>query len=325
MDTIKNNKPIVVGIFISLGIAILIVTILTLGKQKDSFVKSFVVSTIFNDVGGLLEGGNIWFSGVKVGTVKKISFYGDSKVLVTMNIQEAAQSHIHKDAKAKIGSDGLIGSKIVIIYDGNPSLPQIEENDRLQTEKALSTVDMLATLQENNKNIVEITNRFKHISKNIDSGNGTIANLLNDPTIAKNINKSSADLRSTMENIKQASIESKQAITDFKTFSKSLNNQGSSLNNLVKDTVMYQNLTTTIVQLMSAAYSISGFTGNLKSVSEKLNQKDNAVGVLLNDSSTALSVKNTIKNLELGSHKLDQDLEAVQHNFLLRGFFKNKK
>ena len=325
MDTIKNNKPIVVGIFISLGIAILIVTILTLGKQKDSFVKSFVVSTIFNDVGGLLEGGNIWFSGVKVGTVKKISFYGDSKVLVTMNIQEAAQSHIHKDAKAKIGSDGLIGSKIVIIYDGNPSLPQIEENDRLQTEKALSTVDMLATLQENNKNIVEITNRFKHISKNIDSGNGTIANLLNDPTIAKNINKSSADLRSTMENIKQVSLDSKQAITDFKTFSKSLNNQGSSLNNLVKDTVMYQNLTTTIVQLMSAAYSISGFMGNLKSVSEKLNQKDNAVGVLLNDSSTAISVKNTIKNLELGSHKLDQDLEAVQHNFLLRGFFKNKK
>ena len=324
MDTIKNNKPIVVGIFISLGIAILIVTILTLGKQKDSFVKSFVVSTIFNDVGGLLEGGNIWFSGVKVGTVKKISFYGDSKVLVTMNIQEAAQSHIHKDAKAKIGSDGLIGSKIVIIY-GNPSLPQIEENDRLQTEKALSTVDMLATLQENNKNIVEITNRFKHISKNIDSGNGTIANLLNDPTIAKNINKSSADLRSTMENIKQVSLDSKQAITDFKTFSKSLNNQGSSLNNLVKDTVMYQNLTTTIVQLMSAAYSISGFMGNLKSVSEKLNQKDNAVGVLLNDSSTAISVKNTIKNLELGSHKLDQDLEAVQHNFLLRGFFKNKK
>ena len=325
MDTIKNKKQIVVGIFISLGFVILIVTILTLGKQKDSFVKSFVVSTIFNDVGGLLAGGNVWFSGVKVGTVKKISFYGDSKVLVTMNIQEDAQSHIHKDAKAKIGSDGLIGSKIVIIYDGNPSLPQIGENDMLQTEKALSTVDMLATLQENNKNIVEITNRFKHISRGIDSGNGTIANLLNDPTFAKNINKSSIDLLTTMANLKQSSIESKQAVSNFKMLSNSLNNQNSSLNKLVKDTSIYQNLTATIVQLMSAAYSISGFTSNLKTVSDKLNQKDNAVGVLLNDSSTALLVKNTIKNLESGSHKLDEDLEALQHNFLFRGFFRKKK
>lgn len=325
MNKIKNNKPVVVGIFISIGTVILIVTILAMGKQKNTFVKTFVISTIFNDVGGLLAGGNVWLSGVKVGTVKKVSFYGDSKVLVTMSIQEDAQSHIHKDSKAKIGSDGLIGSKIVIIYDGNANTPQVEENDMLQTEKALSTDDMLTTLQANNKNVLEITNRFKHISKNIDSGNGVLANLINDPAIANNIRNSTTDLRTTLANFKRVSEESKGAVSNFKTFSNSLNNQNSSLNKIAKDTVIYQNISNTIVQLMASAYSVSGFTSNLKTVSEKLNQKDNAVGVLLNDSSTAVSIKNTIGNLESSSHKLDEDLEAAQHNFLLRGFFRKKK
>ena len=125
----KHYRPVIVGIFILLGLAILIITIFTLGGQKKTFVKSFTINAVFNDVGGLMKGGNIWFSGVKVGTVKKISFTGNSQVLVSMSIENAVQSHIHKDAKAKLGSDGLIGNKIVIIYGGEASTHQVEKND----------------------------------------------------------------------------------------------------------------------------------------------------------------------------------------------------
>ncbi len=80
-----------------------------------------------------------------------------------------------------------------------------------------------------------------------------------------------------------------------------------------------------MAQLNNASNSVTQFTANLKTVSDRLNQKDNAVGVLLNDSETAASMKVTLKNLELGSKKLDEDLEALQHNFLLRRFFKKKE
>ncbi len=76
---------------------------------------------------------------------------------------------------------------------------------------------------------------------------------------------------------------------------------------------------------MPAAYSISGFTANLKTLSDKLNQKDYAVEGANEWFFAAVSIKNIILNLEAGSHKLDQDLEAAQQNFLLRGFFKKKK
>ena len=324
MTNIKNNRPVIVGIFILLGIIILVVTIFTLGGQKKTFVRTFTINAIFNDVSGLQSGSNVLFSGVKVGTVKKIDFYGDSQVQVTMNIEREAESHIHKDAKAKIGSDGLIGSKIVIIYGGNAGKPQVEKNDFLRVENGLSTDDMMATLQENNKNILEITKDFKSISKKINSGEGTLATLLNDPAIARKLSAAADNLQETLANLKTVSEGSKNVLVNLQDFSGKLNKKGNLMNDLTSDTVVYRSVKQTLAELNNASNSVTKFTANLKTVSDKLNQKDNAVGVLLNDTETAASMKVTLKNLESGSKKLDEDLEALQHNFLLRRFFKKK-
>jgi phospholipid/cholesterol/gamma-HCH transport system substrate-binding protein len=275
-------------------------------------------------VGGLLKGGNVWFSGVKVGTVKSISFYGDKDVLVTMSIDQHAESHIHKDAKAKIGSDGLIGNKIVIIYGGTPATPQAEKGNFLAVEKALSTDDMLATLQVNNKNLAEITTSFKSIAKKIDSGNGALATILNDPAMGTKLTATVNNLQDISANFKTTSASSKAVLSDFQHFSAKLNKPGNSINDLVTDTVMYNDISGTLSELRNASNSISKFTANLKIMSDRLNEKDNAASVLLNDSSAANSLKVMIKNLETSSQKLDEDLEAAQHNFLLRGFFKKK-
>ena len=325
MTMMKNNRPVIVGIFILLGLAILVITIFTLGGQKKTFVKSFTINAVFNDVGGLMKGGNIWFSGVKVGTVKKISFTGNSQVLVSMSIENAVQSHIHKDAKAKLGSDGLIGNKIIVIYGGEASTPQVEKNDFLAVEKNMSTDDMLATLQANNKNLLDITTTFKHISKKIDSGHGTLATLLNDPSMANKLSATVDNLQSTIANFKTVSVNSNTVLTDLRGFSSKLNKPGTSIHDLVTDTSIYNNIKGTALQLRNASSSLTQFSTNLKSVTDRLIQKDNVVGVLLNDSAAAFSIKSTLINLDAASHKLDEDLEALQHNFLLRGFFRKRE
>jgi phospholipid/cholesterol/gamma-HCH transport system substrate-binding protein len=325
MIQLKNNRAVKLGVFITVGVAIFAAAILTLGGQKKTFIKSFHVNAIFNDVGGLQKGGNIWFSGVKIGVIKKISLYGDSQVLVLMNIEMDAQAHIHKNAKAKISTDGLIGNKIIVIYDGDATQPQVEEDDYLAVVKAMSTDDMMATLQNNNENILAITNDFKSISKKIDSGKGTLGILVNDAAIANKLNETIDNLQVTVTNLKTVSENSKTAVGNFQAFSAKLNQPGSSINKLVKDTIIYGNVKESLAQLQKATNSVTIFTANLKAVSQKLNQNNNTVGVLLNDSTAASSIKITLKNLETGSKKLDQDLEALQHNFLLRRFFKKKK
>ena len=69
---------------------------------------------------------------------------------------------------------------------------------------------------------------------------------------------------------------------------------------------------------------LSLLTANLKTTSDKLNQKDNVAGTLLNDPEAGTSVKIALKNIETATKKLDENLEALQHNFLLRGFFRKK-
>ncbi|MEO8770047.1 MAG: MlaD family protein [Ferruginibacter sp.] len=325
MKTAKNKRAVIVGIFIFLGLVILVATIFTLGGQKKTFVKSISINATFNDVNGLLKGANIWLAGVKVGTVKQISFSGKSQVTVTMSIEKDAAPFIHKNAAAKIGSDGLIGNKIVIIYGGDASTLPVEKGDFLRVENAISTDDMMTTLQANNKNLLAITNDFKSVSKKLDSGNGMIPTLLNDPALAMKLNNTIDNLQSAIANFRTVSVNSTVVLANLQDFSGKLNKPGNSLNELVSDTGMYTSVKGTLSELNNAAGSLTKFSSNLNILSGKLNQKGNTLDVLLTDTAAASSLKNTLKNLDAGSQTLDDDLLALQHNIFLRGFFKKRE
>lgn len=324
MKSTKNSRPVAVGIFILLGLVILVVAVFTLGGQKKTFVKGITVNAIFNDVSGLQAGNNVWLSGVKIGTVRKISFYSNTQVLVSLNLEKAIAPHIHKDAFAKIGSEGFIGSKLVVIYGGTPTAPQVPDGGFLAVEKAISTDDMLATLQANNKNLLAITGSFKSISNKIDSGTGTLGYLLNNEAMARKFNASLSSLQVTMNHFQAAAQTSRAVLGNLEAFSARLNTEGSLANKLATDTTLFNVLKGTLTQLRDVTTTASQITDNLKAASDRLHDTANVPGVLLNDVKAGASIKNTIKNLESSSQKLDEDLGALQHNFLLRGYFKKK-
>ena len=105
MNESSNKRAVVVGIFVVIGIAFLITGILMVGSITGTFKQKMHVTSYFDEVEGLQKGNNVWFSGVKVGTVKGISLHGTSQVEVQVNIETAAQEYIRKDAKIKIRSD----------------------------------------------------------------------------------------------------------------------------------------------------------------------------------------------------------------------------
>jgi phospholipid/cholesterol/gamma-HCH transport system substrate-binding protein len=87
MDAAENRKAIIVGIFLALGLIVFILGIFTLGGQQKSFVKSIKISSVFSDVAGLKKGNNVWFSGVKVGTISDVKVhYRPAQVQVFMKL-----------------------------------------------------------------------------------------------------------------------------------------------------------------------------------------------------------------------------------------------
>ena len=318
MKTGFAKQSVIVGIFIFLGVAIFVTGVFTIGFQRKTFSKSFEIHILFDDISGLQEGNNVWLSGVKIGTVKSIRFHGNTQVEVVLRIEQDAQSHIARDAKAKISTDGFIGNRIVLIFGGTPSVPQIRTGDWLVSEKSTGTEELLATLQENSRNLLEITGNLKTVSKRIQEGKGTIGQLINDASIADN-------LRATLIHFKKASQNSEMAIAKINEYVSALDHKGTLVNELTTDTLVYAHLKMTMDQLNRASQSIAELADSLRQAGKLLSKNDNPAGVLLHDQQVASDLKEITRNLNTGSQELNEDLKALQSNFLFRGYFKNQE
>lgn len=321
MKRATTRRPVVVGIFVFLGLAIFVLTVFTLGGQQKTFNRAVMVRAIFDDVQGLQKGNNVWFSGVKIGTVKKISFYQSSQVEVDLSIEEKAQEYIRQDAKARISSEGFIGSKIIVIYGGTPKAPAVESGDMLAVEKTLGTDEIMSTLQTNNRNLLDITTDIKGITRRLSNGEGSAGKLLMGEALA-------SDLNTVMNTLRRASANTERLTSTVAAYTAQLNKKGSLANALVEDTVLYARLKATAVQLDAVSKTTTGVVADLKQVSTNLNSatqdKNTPVGLLLQDQESAANMKAILKNLNIGSRRLNENLEALQHNFLLRGFFRKR-
>lgn len=322
MKTTNTKHTVLVGLFITCGILLLVTAIFFLGGQQKKFVKKITVKAVFNDINGLQPGSNIWLFGVHVGIVKEIKFYGESKVEITMSLEKDAQPRIHKDATAKISSDGFIGNKIIVITGGNPTLPIITDGSFINVAVVTDAEQMMSTLQENNENLLEITNNIKSVSAKLANGKGSLGQLLNDTFMSANLNAAIAHFNNV-------SKKSDIVLSNVQKFSEGLNEKGTLANDLVSDTVVFNSLKYTVANLQASSEKLNQTSIKIESITEgirsDLDNKEKPIGMLLNDEKVALQLKTLIDNLESGSKKLDEDLEAAQHNFLLRRFFKKKE
>ncbi|MFC3417451.1 MlaD family protein [Algoriphagus hitonicola] len=313
----ENKRSVIVGIFVFIGIAILVAGVLTLGGQQKKFVQAIQLKAVFDDIGGLQPGNNIWFSGVKIGTVKKINFYGDSQVEVEMNVEESVQDFIRKDSKATISSDGLIGNKIIVIYGGTTMAPAVEDGDRLEAVMPLDTDGMMETLQVNNENLVEITNDLKKLTSQLAAGEGIVGAVLTDSVLADNF-------KSILANLNQASINSNKMLTDLNSFTSKMNQEGNLFNDLATDTTMATDLKATVESFKSSAANTEELTAKLNEISAKLDDPNTSMGMLLNDPEFAQLLKSTLNNTDSATYNLNRGLEALEYTWPFRKGFKRK-
>ncbi|MBC9909505.1 MlaD family protein [Chitinophaga varians] len=315
----KNRQLIIVGIFSVLAVIILVAGVLMLGEQHKSFERKFPVKTILPDVNGLKVGDNVWFAGVKIGIIKSIDLTDDGRVLVTMSIETKARKHIHQDSYTKLGTDGLIGNKIITISGGAAATPLIADNGYLRGNAGAS--DMMDVLDSASKNLVQITKNLRDVSQRILTGKGTLTALLNDSVMAGNLQYTLQDAKGAMAQIHTGSGK---VMDNLSAFSTRLNRSGTLVNNLLTDTTSYENISKSITQLKATMDTLVLFSKNLKKASESLNSRQGVTGVLLNDEAAAEHLRSTLNNIDSSSIKLKEDLEAVRHNFLFRGYFKKK-
>src|SRR5688572_4506543 len=139
----KTVNTIKLGAFVLSGLLFLILMLYMIGKNRNLFGPSFIVKAQFENVQGLVPGNNVRFSGIQIGTVKKINIINDTVIEVVMLVDDEMQQIIRNNAIVTIGSDGLMGNKVINISPAGSPAPFVTKGEILSSRKALNTEDML--------------------------------------------------------------------------------------------------------------------------------------------------------------------------------------
>jgi len=198
METHSQKFKVRLGLFIVGGLAIFFLAIFIIGRQKNMFNPVFKLTTKFYNVSGLQVGNNVRFSGVNIGTVDNINIINDTTVLVEMMIKMNLLKFIKTDSEVGIGSEGLIGDKLLIISQGSYDAPVVKKGQRLNSSEPVEMDGIIASLQVTASNAEIISQNLAEVMYKINNGNGTLGRLIADPTIAENLDQ-------TIENLKKGS------------------------------------------------------------------------------------------------------------------------
>jgi phospholipid/cholesterol/gamma-HCH transport system substrate-binding protein len=203
MDTHSQKIKVRLGMFITGGLALFVVAVFLIGKQKNLFDPVFKLTTTFYNVSGLQVGSNIRFSGINVGTVDNILIINDSTVRVDMLIKNSVRKFIKADCEAGIGSAGIIGDRILIITQGSTDAPLPKDGQHIASKEPVETDAIMAGLKVTADNAAIISNQLAEIMSNLNSGNGTLGRLIRDSIMAENINRTIVSLRKSSKGLNE--------------------------------------------------------------------------------------------------------------------------
>lgn len=312
----QDSRNLRLGIFVIVGTTLLITALYIIGSKQNLFGSTFKISAQFNDVNGLMKGNNVRFAGINVGTVESVNIITDTSVNVIMIIENNAQQYIKKNALASVGTDGLMGNKLVNINSVNAESPIIEENDVLQSLKPIEMDQMVRTLDVTNENIKVISTNLRNITDKINSKN-SLWNLLMDTIVTENI-------KTAVVNIKLMSNQGLYITGDLKGITDGIKKGKGTIGALVTDTIISSSIKQTVVKLQRISDSAAIITGDISHIIRKLNQGKGSAGILLNDTNLIYNLNKGVKSIDKGAITLNEDLEALKHTWPLKKYFKKQ-
>ncbi len=306
------------GIFVLTATLFLILGLYYIGSKKNLFNSTINVSANFNDVGGLIPGNNVRFNGINVGIVSKIYPISDSVIRVDFTIDEASTQFIKKNAIASIGTDGLLGNKLINISPNTKVKGKsIEEGDALKTLAPMQMNTALRTLLQSNDNIKSITDNLKNVSEKFNT-ESSLWRLLNDPTIAENVRNAIVNFKLTGEN-------SGVITGDLSQFVKQVKSGKGSIGALLTDTSFTNTIKQTVVKIHSISDTVALISGDFSRMSKKLENGKGTIATLLTDTTFVHNLNQSLEDIKAGSKGFNDNMEALKHTVLLRRYFKKQE
>ncbi|MDB5032328.1 MlaD family protein [Mucilaginibacter sp.] len=205
MKTTSSQK-LKIGLFTFIGLLVLIAAVFFIGNQKSLFSATFKINGVFKNVNGLQIGNNVRFAGINVGVVNDIEIINDTAVRVVLNINDEVKKFMKKDSKMSIGSDGLMGDKLVVLMPGGAAATaMVKDGDRINSVNPVDVDKIVAKLTKIEDDAGSLIDNMAQIVAKINTGKGSLSRLLNNDKMAREMEKTVTQAKTTMQNVHKTS------------------------------------------------------------------------------------------------------------------------
>lgn len=314
----KPMNTVKLGLFVIAGLFFLVFLLYMIGSNSNLFGSNYILKTRFENVQGLKAGNNIRFAGIEVGTVKKLNILSDTVIEVEMVIDEKMKEVIRKNAVVAIGTDGLVGNKVVNIVASKFPADLATEGDILASRKPIDTDDMLRVLSKTNSDIAVVVDNLKTTVARINNSTALWA-LLNDNSLP-------ADLKKSAENIRLATAKANTMVNDLSSVVSDVKSGKGSLGAILTDTSFAVHLNEAIGKINSVGDEAMQLSDQIASVvsglKKDINSGNGPIHSVLKDSAMAATINQSLINIQNGTDAFNANMEALKHSFLFRGYFR---
>ena len=314
----KPMNTVKLGLFVIAGLFFLVFLLYMIGSNSNLFGSNYILKTRFENVQGLKAGNNVRFAGIEVGTVKKLNILSDTVIEVEMVIDEKMKEVIRKNAVVAIGTDGLVGNKVVNIVASKFPADLATEGDILASRKPIDTDDMLRVLSKTNSDIAVVVDNLKTTVARINNSTALWA-LLNDNSLP-------ADLKKSAENIRLATAKANTMVNDLSSVVSDVKSGKGSLGAILTDTSFAVHLNEAIGKINSVGDEAMQLSDQIASVvsglKKDINSGNGPIHSVLKDSAMAATINQSLINIQNGTDAFNANMEALKHSFLFRGYFR---
>lgn len=308
---VNNTK---LGLFVLAGVLFMTLTLYMIGKNRNLLGNTFVIKAVVTNVNGLVPGNNVRFKGIDVGTVERIELANDSSIIVTLVIDEKMKAFLRSNAIVSIGTDGLMGNKLININSESGISMPIRAGDTLASRKPIETDEMLRTLNTTNTNVEKISRNLYEITARLNTSDG-LWNLLSDSILSEDIKRAVQQLRIASDHTSDLTRKGNEIMNRLES-GKGL------VNTLFTDTTLSRDVSMLIGTLSRSGNQLSATADSLTIVVNGLRMGEGTAGLILSDTVARNSLLKSIRSIEEGTFRFNQNMEALKSNFLFKGYFK---
>ncbi|MBK8531970.1 MAG: MCE family protein [Flavobacteriales bacterium] len=305
------------GLFVLAGTVVLVLTLYLMGTRKDLFSRSVTISADMGEVGGLRAGNNVRYAGIDVGIVDAIEILNDTVVRVHMNIRVEHAGHIRSSALASVGTDGLMGNKLVNLLPGDGPGEEITEGILLRSVQRLDTDAMMRTLDRTNDNLAAITDDLRRVTERLNDPDNLVG-LLTDTALGAVVRDAVLQLNATAWNARSLTDGINSMVADVE------GGKGA-IGVLLADEGAEADVRRMLSELHSASDTLGMAIGRIDRFSRSLENDKGLVYTLTQDTALATDVRRMMVRLDTTTILLNEDLRALQRNWLLRKYFKEQE